>query len=201
MTDKQKRSRRQSFAIGVLLALFVFCVYMALTVKPDPANEQFPSYVPGEVIEPTPTPTVGDKVREAIGRSTPTPTPPPINEETIVIGDVIIDNINAIRKSQGKRQLIIEPKLVAGAQKRAQDLVAKNQWSHENFAEAFVEAGITQSGVGENLAKDIPNGAVVVQRWLGSPAHAAVMLDPRYKYVGVGRHQNYVVFWASVRNY
>lgn len=53
---------------------------------------------------------------------------------------------------------------------------------------------------GENVAAGQTTASQVVYSWLNSPSHKAVMLDRRYRHMGVGRAvaSNGVVYWCLV---
>lgn len=81
------------------------------------------------------------------------------------------------------------PYLTELATTRATEMCDKGQWSHDGFRELShkIFAETDANRVGENLAKGFTDDSSMVNAWLNSPSHKKIMLDERYKKVGVGR--------------
>lgn len=112
-----------------------------------------------------------------------------------------LEAINEYRKAKGLEPLALNAKLNHSAQAKADDLVAKRYWSHTSpdgtQPWTFIEkAGYAYSKAGENLAKCYASPRALVQAWIASPEHEAV-LRGNYADVGFGAAKkdncNYVV--------
>lgn len=87
--------------------------------------------------------------------------------------------------------LTLNSKLAAAAQAKANDMVARNYWSHNTpdgkEPWTFVDAqGYDYQKAGENLAYGFDNSDATVTGWMNSPSHRANILDTSYKEVGFG---------------
>lgn len=106
--------------------------------------------------------------------------------------------LNAERTSRGVGALTLDPTLVAVAQARAADLVARNYFQHTSpggttFEQTLIAAGYvipgTRFSVGENLAwgqTSLGTPLEVVRGWMNSPGHRANILRPRFSHTGLG---------------
>ncbi len=99
---------------------------------------------------------------------------------------------NAQRAQNGNLSaLTINSKLSAAAQTKANDMVARNYWSHNTpdgkepwtFMDA---AGYEYQKAGENLAYGFATSSDAVVGWMNSPGHRANILDSAYREVGFG---------------
>ena len=62
----------------------------------------------------------------------------------------------------------------------------------------------TWSNVGENIARGQRNPAEVVESWMNSPGHRANILNPEFRYMGVGYNSNgnnWVQFFSSSKDF
>jgi uncharacterized protein YkwD len=106
--------------------------------------------------------------------------------------------INAVRAQHGASPLRIDRRLARAARLHSRDMVAHRYFAHESLSGDRPSARVARTGwmagrrawhVGEDLAWGIgPNArpAAIVAAWLRSPAHRRVLLDRRYRVVGVG---------------
>jgi uncharacterized protein YkwD len=106
--------------------------------------------------------------------------------------DQIVSGMNAQRAAKGLGALSVELHLVAAAQSQARDMALRNYFAHDT------PDGITTwdrfkalrfayyDHAGENAAKGQESAAEVVSGWLNSEKHRKNMLNPDYRYVGVG---------------
>lgn len=102
--------------------------------------------------------------------------------------------INDFRASRHLPPVALDSQLDQSAQLKANDMVSKNYWSHiaPNGTTPwyfFKEAGYKYSEAGENLAKCFETGQAVVQAWIDSPEHRAVLMDG-YTDIGIGVAHN-----------
>ncbi|HSX36800.1 MAG TPA: CAP domain-containing protein [Patescibacteria group bacterium] len=103
----------------------------------------------------------------------------------------LLAGTNTERQADNETSLSLNTELAAAAQSKADDMVAKNYWSHESpdgktpwtFMAA---AGYTYETAGENLAYGFSQADDVVKGWMNSTEHRANILDANYQDVGFG---------------
>jgi hypothetical protein len=101
----------------------------------------------------------------------------------------LVAEINDARSAHGLGPVSSDANLVKAARYHSRDMVAKDYFAHGVFWKRVDRFGATGNHLGENLAWDsTQDGAAqtLVQAWLDSPAHRAVLLSHAYKEVGVG---------------
>ena len=101
------------------------------------------------------------------------------------------DAQNNARASNGLGPLALNNQLNAAAQAKAQDMVARNYWSHNtpdgNPPWLFItNAGYSYERAGENLAYSFDTSSAVVTGWMNSAGHRANVLDDSFTQVGFG---------------
>lgn len=98
---------------------------------------------------------------------------------------------NTQRAANGQSALSLNSKLNSAAQAKANDMVARNYWSH-NTPDGqepwiFIDAtGYSYTKAGENLAYGFLDSDSTVNGWMNSPSHKANMLDSSFTDVGFG---------------
>src|SRR5690606_34410957 len=98
---------------------------------------------------------------------------------------------NTQRTANGLTGLTLNGQLNAAAQAKADDMAARDYWSH-NTPEGdapwvfIVNAGYQYQTAGENLAYGFLNSTATVKGWMDSPGHRANILNGSYKEVGFG---------------
>lgn len=98
---------------------------------------------------------------------------------------------NAERTNNNLSNLTINTVLNQAAQAKAEDMVARNYWSH-NTPDGkepwifFDNAGYQYLAAGENLAYGFTSSADAVTGWMNSPGHRANILNTEYQEVGFG---------------
>lgn len=99
---------------------------------------------------------------------------------------------NAQRAQNGSLvALKLNTKLASAAQTKANDMVARDYWSHNTpdgkEPWTFIDAtGYEYLKAGENLAYGFDNSDDTVIGWMNSPSHRANILDTSYREVGFG---------------
>jgi uncharacterized protein YkwD len=102
---------------------------------------------------------------------------------------------NRDRAAIGLRPLRSDPRLVAIAETRAENLAGVSTFSHAaaggDLAPAFARAGVQWYAWGENIARQpgrLTSATVVriYEAWRGSRAHWALLMSPTMNYVGFG---------------
>jgi len=103
----------------------------------------------------------------------------------------LIEGTNAQRATASLAALNINSKLNQAAQAKANDMAARNYWSH-NTPEGnppwvfFSQAGYEYNAAGENLAYGFDNSDATVEAWMNSPGHRANIMNTNYTEVGFG---------------
>lgn len=108
-----------------------------------------------------------------------------------VLPGAIAAMTNEARMSQGTQGLVVSDTLSAAAQQKADDMVRKGYFAHQEPNGAmpwhwFEEAGYEYAYAGENLAVNFSDTRQLVNAWLQSPTHRDNMLKPEYTEIGVG---------------
>lgn len=103
----------------------------------------------------------------------------------------LLSSTNAQRTAVGAGSLAINSALTSAAQTKANDMAARNYWSHNTpDGQApwyFINnAGYKYLKAGENLAYGFSTSADTITGWMNSPAHKDNMLDTSYTEVGFG---------------
>lgn len=103
----------------------------------------------------------------------------------------LLSATNQHRANNGKAALSLNSKLNSSAQAKANDMVARDYWSHNtpDGKEPWVffdSAGYQYYKAGENLAYGFATSADAVVGWMNSPTHKANMLDSTFTEVGFG---------------
>lgn len=104
---------------------------------------------------------------------------------------LIIEEINPVRTSYGFLELKPNEKLIKAAQLKAEDMLAKDYFSHQGpEGEApwvwLERVGYQYAAAGENLAIDFDNPAVLKNAWLASSSHAKNILNSYFTDIGIG---------------
>ena len=107
----------------------------------------------------------------------------------------LLSSTNAARSSNGVKSLKSNSKLAAAAQAKANDMAARNYWSHNTpdgkSPWTFVVAkGYTYQKLGENLATGFNNEQATINGWMASPPHRENVLDGAFTEVGFGYTNN-----------
>ena len=106
--------------------------------------------------------------------------------------------INKVRTSHGLRPIAISTRLHVAARRHSHDMLGRGYFAHTSPTGSTLTQRVMGSGfvtygqwwAGETLAwgsGSYGNPATVIQAWLKSPEHRAIMLSSRYHLVGIGR--------------
>ena len=107
----------------------------------------------------------------------------------------LVDLTNRQRTPLGLIGLRLDPRLMAIARDRAEVMAINDVMSHtepdgRNVFDRLNGAGVTWYGAGEIIAwNDYPAESAttaVIQAWMASPGHHAIMVSADYNYVGFG---------------
>jgi uncharacterized protein YkwD len=106
----------------------------------------------------------------------------------------LLAQVNSFRASRGLSTLVVSDSLTLAAKWMATDMSVNNYFAHtsldgrsptQRMADAGYPAFTTWSG--EDLAAGYASAAQVLQGWINSPAHLAVLTNPAYRAIGIGR--------------
>lgn len=107
-----------------------------------------------------------------------------------ISADDLIALANSDRAKEGLGSLTKNSKLTAAAKAKAEDMLAKDYWSHygpngETPWQFIKGAGYTYTYAGENLAKGFITSSATHTAWMNSPTHKANIMKPEFKDVGI----------------
>lgn len=103
----------------------------------------------------------------------------------------LLTETNNQRATHGIAELQLNSQLNAAAQAKANDMAARNYWSHTtpDGAEPWVfvaNAGYDYYTAGENLAYGFDSSSTAVTGWMNSPGHRANLLNTTFADIGFG---------------
>jgi uncharacterized protein YkwD len=121
----------------------------------------------------------------------PFPPPPPIAVAAHTGAEIaIVRQINRVRRQHGLRTLVVNRRLGRVARRHSSTMLRLDLLTHAPTLPARM-AGAKRGRYGETLAwmpqGSRPRPARIVQLWLDSAGHRAVLLDGKLRRVGVGR--------------
>jgi uncharacterized protein YkwD len=150
-------------------------------VQPTPVP---PTPVPPTAVPPTFVPTTA-----------PAQAPPPASASLVPLEQEMFAGHNSQRANSGLAGLTLDARLLQVARQRAQDMAAKNYFSHtspsgETAFTILEQIGYAYQLAGENIARnnypDAQSVQVAMTGFMNSPAHRDNILEPVYKRVGIG---------------
>ncbi|MET1032925.1 MAG: CAP domain-containing protein [Candidatus Saccharimonadales bacterium] len=103
----------------------------------------------------------------------------------------LLQETNIQRGSNDRAALSLSNKLSQAAQQKANDMVARNYWSHTSPEgtqpwQVISSVGYSYTTAGENLAYGFDTSAGAMAGWMNSPGHKANVLNVNYTEVGFG---------------
>lgn len=106
----------------------------------------------------------------------------------------LLAQVNSFRASRGLSTLVISDALTGAAKWMATDMSVNNYFAHTSLdgrspTQRMADAGYPAfaTWAGEDLAAGYNSAAQVLQGWINSPAHLAVLTNPAYRAIGIGR--------------
>jgi uncharacterized protein YkwD len=110
---------------------------------------------------------------------------------TDVSGAALLADTNTQRAAQGEKPLSMNGQLTTAAQAKANDMAARDYWSHVTpdgqQPWVFIDnAGYSYQAAGENLAYGFGTSDQIIDAWMNSPEHRANILNASYQDVGFG---------------
>ena len=120
----------------------------------------------------------------------------------------LVAEVNAFRASRGLSTLVVSDTLTYASKWMATDMAVNNYFAHQSLDGRDPTARMADFGYparatwsGENLAAGYTGAREVVQGWINSPGHYAVLTNPNYRAMGVGRAygaaSTYKWYWAA----
>lgn len=112
------------------------------------------------------------------------------------IESALVAEMNRVRGERGRKPLRMSATLRRPARTQSRYLLATGQLTHDGpdgspFWTRLVDAGFPRDRwMAENLAElggcDATTARLTVRMWMNSPGHRTNLLNPRYRWVGVG---------------
>ena len=106
--------------------------------------------------------------------------------------DTITQITNTFREAYGCRPVSEDDNLTRAAQARADEIFESGHFSHDGVWET-VEPIYRYRAAGENLARNFNTDEAMVVAWMKSPKHRENIVNCKYKDIGIGRRDDYVV--------
>lgn len=113
----------------------------------------------------------------------------------------VVDLVNAERAKEGLSALTIDTKVTAAAQVRAKEVQTSFSHTRPDGRSCFTaldEANASYRGAGENIALGQKTPEQVMNDWMNSEGHRANIMNPNFKYIGVGVDGN---AWTQLFTY
>jgi uncharacterized protein YkwD len=99
----------------------------------------------------------------------------------------LLQTMNAVRTSHGLAPLRVDVRLLRAARGHSADMLHRQYFAHGSVAGRALAQGARGPVFGEDLAWGTSATAPwVVNQWLASPPHRAVLLRPGFRRVGIG---------------
>jgi uncharacterized protein YkwD len=103
----------------------------------------------------------------------------------------VLTYVNAHRRANGLAPLTLHWQLTSACQRHANDMGWMNRMTHvgsdgSNGGTRMLRAGFRWMMWGENIAVGYGASSSVVYAWMNSPGHRANILNPRFRYMGLG---------------
>lgn len=125
----------------------------------------------------------------------------------------VLDLVNEIRKKNKLGPVEWQEDLARAARYHAQDMAYDNYMQHATFDKKNkklveicgtferIEKFIEMSYLAENISAGKTNAKDTVQAWMKSKSHKANILNPNFKFLGVGycynRNSKYLHYWVQ----
>jgi uncharacterized protein YkwD len=119
----------------------------------------------------------------------------------------LVAAVNSFRAARGLARLTVSDTLTFASKWMATDMAVYDYFSHTSRdgrapVQRMTDAGYPgpQTYTGENMAAGYASAAEVLNGWINSPAHYAVLTNPNYRAIGVGRAysqgSSYHTYWV-----
>ena len=128
----------------------------------------------------------------------------PRSEAQDIDRDDILDKVNSVRKAGcicGRKKMPPAPPLrwsttlEESAYKHAKDMAKRDYFSHvspngKNPGDRVKMSGYDWSYVGENIASGQRTFEEVLDRWINSPVHCKILMNPNFSEMAVARYED-----------
>jgi hypothetical protein len=119
----------------------------------------------------------------------------------------LVSVVNSFRAARGLASLAVSDTLTFASKWMATDMAVYDYFSHTSRdgrapVQRMIDAGYPgpQTYTGENMAAGYASASDVLNGWISSPAHYAVLTNPNYRAIGVGRAYSdgasYHTYWV-----
>lgn len=120
----------------------------------------------------------------------------------------LVSQVNQFRAGKGLTALRVSDTLTTAAKWMSTDMATRDYFAHTSLdgrspTKRMADAGYPaySTWTGEDLAAGYTSAAEVLQGWINSPAHYAVLANPSYRAIGVGRSygsgSTYGWYWTA----
>ena len=120
----------------------------------------------------------------------------------------LLAQVNSFRAGRGLATLVVSDALTLAAKWMSTDMSVNNYFGHTSLdgrspTQRMADAGYPafSTWAGEDLAAGYTGAAQVLQGWIDSPAHLAVLTNPAYRAIGIGRSygggSKYGWYWTA----
>jgi len=103
----------------------------------------------------------------------------------------LLSQVNAARAAHGLAALRVDPRLVRAARSHTAAIVSSGVFEHGKFWVWIEHEGVRGGRIAETLGWTAPaegSERRIVNGWLHSPGHRAILLDRAYRDIGIGVH-------------
>ncbi len=117
------------------------------------------------------------------------PEPAPAATSTATLEQSFLGAVNRQRLGHGRRPVRLDSRLRHAARFHSRDMVRRHYFAHGDFADRIASFGAPRPWVGEALGWIAASTApvqTIVDLWMHSPEHRAVLLRPGFSLIGVG---------------
>jgi hypothetical protein len=120
----------------------------------------------------------------------------------------LVARVNTFRAARNLPTLVVSDRLTSAAKWMSVDMGSRNYFAHTSLdgrspTQRMSDAGYPafSTWTGEDLAAGYTNSGDVLNGWINSPAHYAVLVNPQYRAIGVGRDyaagSTYKWYWTA----
>lgn len=97
--------------------------------------------------------------------------------------------------------LAVDYRLQCAARAHSVDMGSRNFVGHrnpdgDNYVVRARRAGFRATYIGENIAAHLRDPVVVVRGFVGSDGHCANLMNPAFRFIGVGLHETTSSYWT-----
>ena len=103
----------------------------------------------------------------------------------------LLFQVNTVRAAHGLATLRVDPRLVRAARRHTAAIVRSGVFEHGKFWVWIEHEGVTGGRIAETLGWTAPTEGSerrIVNGWLHSPRHRAILLGRAYRDIGIGVH-------------